>query len=171
MELRQEPKSRHIVSTARMSKGAPVPIPAQISILAKYYPNGVVKTQTLRRLVWECDIIPTPNSVTYRIRIDYTINQKPNVYVIEPPVLDRPEGAEMLKHVYSTEKQQICLYYGPFGEWDSTMFLAQKIVPWAAEWLLFYELWVITGEWLGEGIEHSRQTPFRKANSTEKNDQ
>jgi len=154
-----------------MSKGAPVPIPAQISILAKYYPNGVVKTQTLRRLVWECDIIPTPNSVTYRIRIDYTINQKPNVYVIEPPVLDRPEGAEMLKHVYSTEKQQICLYYGPFGEWDSTMFLAQKIVPWAAEWLLFYELWVITGEWLGEGIEHSRQTPFRKANSTGRNDQ
>lgn len=154
-----------------MSKGAPVPIPAQISILAKYYPNGVVKTQTLRRLVWECDIIPTPNSVTYRIRIDYTINQTPNVYVIEPPVLDRPEGAEMLKHVYSTEKQQICLYYGPFGEWDSTMFLAQKIVPWAAEWLLFYELWVITGEWLGEGIEHSRQTPFRKANSTGRNDQ
>ena len=87
MELVREPKSLRIVSTARMSKGTPVPIPAQISILAKYYPNGVVKTQTLRRLVWECDIIPTPNSVTYRIRIDYTINQKPNVYVIEPPVL------------------------------------------------------------------------------------
>ena len=170
MELVLGPRSRRIVSTARMSKGTPVPIPAQISILAKYYPNGVVKTQTLRRLVWECDIIPTPNSATYRIRIDYTINQKPNVYVIEPPVLVRPEGADKLKHVYDTEKQQICLYYGPFGEWDSTMFLAQKIVPWAAEWLLFYELWVITGEWLGEGIEHSPQTPFRKDNSTVRSD-
>lgn len=157
-----EPKWQRIVFTARMSKGTPVPIPAQISILAKYYPNSVVKSQTLRRLVWETDIIPTPNSATYRIRIDYIINQKPYVYVIDPPVLARPEGADKLKHVYDTKTQQICLYYGPFGEWNSTMFLAQKIVPWAAEWLLFYELWVITGEWLGEGIEHSPQTPYVK---------
>jgi len=153
-----------------MSKGTPVPIPAQISILAKYYPNGVVKSQTLRRLVWENDIIPTPNSTTYRIRIDYTINQKPNVYVIDPSVLARPEGKDKLKHVYDTEKQQLCLYYAPFGEWDSTMFLAHKIVPWAAEWLLFYELWLITGEWLGEGIEHSTRTPFRKDVLSEKTD-
>ena len=153
-----------------MSKGTPVPIPAQISILAKYYPNGVVKSQTLRRLVWETDIIPTPNSITYRIRIDYTINHSPNVYVIEPPVLKRPKDTDNLKHVFDTKKQRICLYYGPFGEWDSTMFLAQKIVPWAAEWLLFYELWVITGEWLGEGIEHCPQIPFRKADSAERSD-
>ena len=87
------------------------------------------------------------------------------MYVIEPPVLVKPEGEEKLPHVFDTKKQQICLHYGPFREWDSTMFLALKIVPWAAEWLLFYELWVITGEWLGEGVEHSPQAPFTKVSS------
>lgn len=43
------------------------------------------------------------------------------------------------------------------------MFLAMKIVPWAAEWLLFYEIWTITGEWCGEGVGHSRKTPYIKS--------
>lgn len=168
MGLAQGPKLRRIVSTVRMSRGTPVTISVQTSILAKYYPNGVVKTQTLRRLVWETDVVPTANSVTYRIRLDYTMNQRPNVYVIEPPVLARPKGVDKLPHVFDTEKQQICLHYGPFGEWDATMFLALKIVPWASEWLLFYELWVITGEWLGEGVGHYPQTPFTKVVSEDK---
>jgi hypothetical protein len=82
--------------------------------------------------------------------------------VVEPPVLARPEGVEKLPHVFDTKKQQICLHYGPFGEWDSAMFLALKIIPWASEWLLFYELWVITGEWLGEGVDHVPHPPIIK---------
>lgn len=138
----------------RNNKRTPVPIYAQLRILNKDFPSGEVKSRSLRYLVWETDIIPSPNSVTYRIRINYTIGQRPKVYIIDPQELKRPEGKQ-LPHVFSTEKQQICLHYGPFKEWDDSMFLARKIVPWASEWLLFYELWVITGEWLGEGIEHS----------------
>lgn len=149
-----EQKLQLIVSMVRKSKRTPVPIYAQLRILKKDFPSSVVKSHSLRHLVWETVIIPTPNSVTYRIRIDYTIGQPPKVYVIDPPKLLRPEGKKLLKHVFSTEKQQLCLYYGPFGEWNDSMFLARKIVPWASEWLFFYELWVITGEWLGEGIEH-----------------
>ncbi|MDY0295864.1 MAG: hypothetical protein RB296_00975 [Acidobacteriota bacterium] len=32
------------------------------------------------------------------------------------------------------------------------MIIAKTIVPWASEWLIFYELWLATGEWLGGGI-------------------
>lgn len=138
----------------RMSKRQPVPIHAQVSILAKLYPNGEVKTQTLRHLVWEMNILPSPNSTTYRIRIDYTIGESPKVFVIDPPVLKRPGGQDYLPHVFDTKQQQICLYYSPFGEWNGSMFLARKIVPWASEWLFYYELWLSTGEWLGEGIKH-----------------
>ncbi len=135
------------------NKRTPIPIYAQLQILGKDYPEGEMKSQSLRHLVWETDIIPSPNSTKYRVRISYTIGKRPAVYVIEPPVLKRPEGEKSLPHVFSTERQQICLHYGPLGEWDGSMFLARTIVPWASEWLLFYELWVITGEWLGEGIE------------------
>lgn len=38
------------------------------------------------------------------------------------------------------------------GEWKPRMKLADTIVPWAAEWLLHYELWLATGEWGGGGV-------------------
>ena len=148
-----------------------VPIPVQIKSLANEFPNGEVKSQTLRRLKWEMDIVPSPNSSSYRIRIDYTIGTPPKVYVIEPAVLKKANGATLLPHVFDTEEQRLCLFYGRIGEWDSSMFLSRTIVPWASEWLYFYELWVITGEWLGEGIGHSRKTPFTKKNSKEEKQQ
>ena len=145
----------------------PVPIPVQIKFLSEDFPNGEVKSQTLRRLKWEMDIVPSPNSSTYRIRIDYTIGTPPKVYVIDPAVLKKADGATLLPHVFDSEKQRLCLFYGRFSEWDASMFLSRTIVPWASEWLNFYELWVVTGEWLGEGIEHSRKTPFIKKESAE----
>lgn len=144
-----------IASMVRKNKRTPVPIYAQLQILSKDFPSGEVKAQSLRHLVWETDIVPSPNSAKYRICINYTIGKRPEVYVIDPPELIRPEGEKNLPHVFSSEKQLICLHFGPFEEWDDSMFLARKIVPWASEWLLFYELWVITGKWLGEGIDHS----------------
>ena len=87
-----------------------VPIPVQIKFLAEDFPNGEVKSQTLRRLKWEMDIVPSPNSSTYRIRIDYTIGASPKVFVIRPAVLRKAEGATVLPHVFDPEKQQLCLY-------------------------------------------------------------
>lgn len=141
----------------------PVPIPVQIKFLSEDFPNGEVKSQTLRRLKWEMDIVPSPNSSSYRILIDYTIGKPPETYVIKPERLKKAKGASSLPHVFNNEKQQLCLYYGRVGEWDSSMFLAKKIIPWAAEWLFFYEIWVITGEWLGGGIDHFPRSPIQKA--------
>jgi hypothetical protein len=33
------------------------------------------------------------------------------------------------------------------------MFIAGTIICWTALWLFFYETWLITGEWEGEGEE------------------
>ena len=139
-----------------------VPIPVQIRFLVDEFPNGEVKSHDLRHLRWEMNIVPTPNSSSYRIRIDYTIGSSPKIYVIEPAMLKKAEGEKLLPHVFDTEKQQLCLFYGRIGEWNPSMFLSRTIVPWASEWLLYYELWVITGEWLGGGIEHTQKTPYKK---------
>jgi hypothetical protein len=34
------------------------------------------------------------------------------------------------------------------------MLLATSIVPWLLAWLIDYELWLATGEWLGGGMPH-----------------
>jgi len=34
------------------------------------------------------------------------------------------------------------------------MIIAITILPWASLWLLYYEIWLLTGEWCGANQEH-----------------
>lgn len=140
----------------------PISISTQLKLLNKYYPRGKTVLQTYIRLVWVVDIIPTPNSSTYRIKVDYTVGFNPEVFVVSPKRLKMPVGAVSLPHVYNSKKQQLCLFMPRFGEWKSHDFLAKKIVPWASEWLAFYELWLLTGEWKGEGLHPHPNKSKRK---------
>lgn len=36
--------------------------------------------------------------------------------------------------------------------------ISRTLVPWAAEWLLHYEVWTITGKWHGGGHEPASGT-------------
>lgn len=127
-------------------------ITAEIGALLRLYPDGVFITRTPKSFSWTVEICPTPLSMTYRIRLDYRYKETPKVFVTDPFPLDKYPGNNTLPHVYSTTKQQICLYYPKAREWNHDMIMARTIVPWASEWLLFYELWLSTGVWLGEGV-------------------
>ena len=127
----------------------------QISIYAQGHRLGATYATSSKlrfdknEMTWEADITPSPISKTYKLRIKYILGKKPVIRVISE-VLERLEN-QKLPHVYSDEKQELCLYYPKFGEWHSGMFIAETIVPWASEWLYFYENWLITGEWHGGG--------------------
>ncbi|GAB3967002.1 hypothetical protein GCM10027615_15560 [Plantactinospora veratri] len=54
-------------------------------------------------------------------------------------------------HVYPAD--ELCLYYP--GGWKQNMLLSTTVVPWTAEWLMHYELWLVTGRWSGGGHTHS----------------
>jgi hypothetical protein len=55
----------------------------------------------------------------------------------------------------------LCLFLGN-REWHVSIPIADTLVPWASEWLLFYELWLATGgPWLGEG-EHPPPGPVNR---------
>lgn len=49
---------------------------------------------------------------------------------------------------------KICLHLG--HEFNASQLIAECIVPWAVEWLYFYELWLATGEWCGGGKHPGR---------------
>ena len=59
-----------------------------------------------------------------------------------------------LPHVYSSG--DLCLYLP--GQWKESMLLADTILPWTSQWLLYYELWLITGHWMGSGHDHPADT-------------
>ncbi|ANY23881.1 hypothetical protein [Gordonia terrae] len=100
-------------------------------------------------LIWSVTLQPTPMSVLYKVGIRYVHRRRPNVTVLTPTLETRPH--EPLPHVYPGN--ELCLYYG--NEFDgSKHFIATTIVPWASEWLYFYEHWISTGQWLGSEAPH-----------------
>jgi len=84
----------------------------------------------------------------------------PDVTVIAPR-LEVPDGIS-LPHTFPSDR--LCLYWR--GQWDASMSIAKTIVPWTSEWLLHYELWQITGKWLGGGHEASDSAKPRRQRRT-----
>lgn len=119
--------------------------------LRQLYPESECSTHR-NHLSWTGILQPTAISREYTVSIDYAFGKSaPHTHVAQPTLLV-PAGKH-LPHVYSQKEQRLCLY-SPFGnpEWNPSMCIARTIVPWASEWLFYYELWLATGKWFGGGI-------------------
>jgi len=126
----------------------------QEGTLISYFPGSVVKRSGEKRLIWTHVLLPSPLSISYQVKLVYAWSEGINFYVTEPK-LELPQGETYLKHVYSTTKQRLCLYF-PYGnEWNTSKLYVKTIIPWASEWLYHYEIWLATGTWHGGGIHFS----------------
>lgn len=116
----------------------------QALALDRHFPGGEVVLKP-NRLNWTGELQPTRDSRLYKVRIVYRLGKHPQVKVLAPEL---DSGlAESLPHVFRYDN--LCLYRD--GEWTTSMLLAETIVPWSSEWLLYYELWKATEEWYGGG--------------------
>jgi hypothetical protein len=129
---------------------APIPTRAvnparQLTAIRSVLPAA---TGSVRRGVLDCvvPLQPSPASQVYTIRLVYRHGARPRATVVDPELALHPD-AESLPHVYPGD--ELCLYYP--GEWRHDMLLAATVLPWAAEWLMHYELWLVTGQWHGGG--------------------
>lgn len=101
------------------------------------------------RLTWSITLQPTPMSVRYTAHLRYEHRRRPHVTIVSPDLQTRPD--QPLPHVYPGD--ELCLYYG--DEFDGAKdFIANTIVPWTSEWLMYYEMWLTTGEWLASEVLH-----------------
>jgi hypothetical protein len=96
---------------------------------------------------------PSPLARDYTIRLEYRLGSPAKIWIEAPP-LERRSPEDRIPHVYSLDGDRPCLYYPESDEWRADKWLALTIMPWALLWLFFYEIWLVTGEWLGEGVEH-----------------
>ena len=136
-----------------MSKNKRISIFAQGGRLRHFFPDSTLEIGKYSNvLIWEGKLKPHHLSMTYDIRIEYTVGKNPNVYVITPKPLPLAKDATELPHIYDHEKQHLCLYHRLMNEWNECKMIAETIIPWTSEWLLHYEYWVATGVWHGGGI-------------------
>jgi hypothetical protein len=101
---------------------------------------------TLRpgRLSWTGRLQPSDLSRAYTVQMTYTSGRYPAVRVLTPKL--QASGNGFLPHTY--DNGTLCLHDA--GQWNATMLIVDTIVPWAAEWLLHYEIWLATSEWSGD---------------------
>jgi len=123
----------------------------QMALLSSY--EGATCKITKSALCWSGKLKPTPLSKEYQAILTYTLREAPKVWIIgnELEKLDAPDFPHNYKIDVEKKMVQICLYRRQ--EFNVCKYLSQTIVPWAIEWLYFYELWLVTGEWHGGG-EH-----------------
>lgn len=100
------------------------------------------------RLVCQGNIQPTPISDSYGVRIEYSIGSRPRVWVDRPKLRIR-DGWDRIPHTFREGGPRPCLFENQ--DWNPRMLLATSVMPWFLLWLVFYESWLATGEWQGEG--------------------
>jgi hypothetical protein len=80
-------------------------------------------------------------SPIYQIEVEYKLKKVPIVKIVNPPL------ASKAPHLY--RDGYLCLYWPKVWMWQQDDLVAETIIPWAASWLYYYELWLDTGNWLG----------------------
>lgn len=138
----------------KFPRNKPTTISIQKYNIRKKFKNIILRESHERGLKMLLKIQPTEFSKKYEVLVQYdSFQKKPQVYIDIKQL--EIEDKQKIPHKYGIkiikgkEYVNLCLYYP--GEWNSTMNISDTIIPWISEWLYYFELWCITGKWLGGG--------------------
>jgi len=124
---------------------------------------GGAGTVRANRLTWQISVQPTPLARSYQADIAYSPGKMPTVRINEPDLEYLAQGRP-LPHVY-TNPLRLCLHLPGTEDWDSTKRIDQTIIPWIYLWIYYFEDWLGTDDWKGEGKhpEDEREDPGNRS--------
>ncbi len=96
---------------------------------------------------------PTSRSNVYTVEIKYHFRKDPTIHVLRPELIVNFNG-EKIPHTYPGNA--LCLFRPKYAEFKYSDYISTTIIPWTSLWLYYYEVWHVTGEWLGGG-EHPNE--------------
>ncbi len=142
---------------------------AELKALA--WPESTLEFCQGRSLRFGFKVAPTPLSRVYRCCLKLYPAKFPELYVMDPDPRKVAAG-RVLPHTYphSGLGTKLCLWLPKAHEWSTQMRLDETYLPWAAEWLDYFEEWLVTNEWSGGGVHPdaapkrwSRPSPLKQA--------
>ena len=119
------------------------------SLVQRHYPGFRCRVQR-EALCCRGEVTSPGGNGAYDIKISYSPGAPPKVFVLNPEVEYRNHAHT---HFYPADNS-LCLYYPGDLHWSARHHLHDTIIPWLAEWLVFYELYQITGRWEGPAVDH-----------------
>lgn len=142
------------METRKYQKTKPIPVAIQKYIMRDMFKKVIVKDYNGTELKMLLKIQPTESSKDYFVLLEYkSVQVTPKVYIsvdqLDVEDLDSIPHKYGLKELYGKKYVNLCLNFT--NEWNPRMRISDTILPWICEWLYFYEVWLITGEWCGGG--------------------
>ena len=132
-------------------------IAEQVNEMKNYYPQFQTSYNTHSSMKVRGELQPTQRSEKYLFELKYNLVKNPIVKIIKP-VLVKNEKNEEIPHLYSDGS--LCLFHPNFSEFNKKDSISEKIIPWISLWLYYYEMWHLTGCWLGGGEHPIKQKPI-----------
>jgi hypothetical protein len=99
------------------------------------------------KMVCKGQLQPLDGIETYQIEIIQSPGFAPKVFIIKPNI-------EYNSEIHMYKKGNLCLFYPPDLTWKANTSVADYIIPWINEWIIYYELYRISGEWEGPSAPH-----------------
>ncbi len=93
-------------------------------------------------------IRPADHCAAYDVEVRYRYGHSPRVRVWKPTIDYDPRI-----HMY--EDGSLCVYDWREDPWLNEHHLYDRLIPWVAEWLVYYEVFRLTGKWLGKEAPHT----------------
>jgi hypothetical protein len=129
----------------------------QLKRIKRGFPNLIIEKKGRKFFSVVIRLKPSLISCYYDVRITFSRNKRLSVFVINN-TLEVAKNRTKLPHVFSHKDQKLCLYQFDDNKWTPEQSIASTIIPWASEWLYYYEFWLIDGEWYGGGHdEYSKE--------------
>ena len=119
-------------------------LPIQALALDRLLPGGRTRLGP-GSLTWLGIVQPGQNCGRYELRLQARPATPPKIFVTAPAL--RPDADGLLPHVY--DDGSLCV--SQRGDWRPNMLFVDTFLPWSCEWLVYYELWLATGVWYGDG--------------------
>jgi hypothetical protein len=130
---------------------------AQLRAMRATWPDFAATKRGDGLVIWQGAI--RPRGMVYGLCVFWWPGQidRPYVMVADPEICTR-DGltyADIPHLMFNAEDpvlSGLCLFDPAGKEWTPADLIADTTIPWAAEWLHYYELWHVTGEWLASGV-------------------
>lgn len=140
---------------------------AQIRAMRQRYPDFKVKEAPTGVVQWVGPV--TPKACRYLIDVRWHRHASAPLVQVLDPVLTPPDGLTFddFPHLWFCEDEParsgLCLFDPEAHQWSPADLIAETTIPWTKAWLLYYELWRLTGEWHGTGVGPATPREMREA--------
>ena len=132
------------INNLKIRKKNFLPIVYQDRMIRQLFPQFIMVKGNHIKATWEGELQPDKEMRKHKVIIEYKLGENPKVSI--------PTWVGKSKHKY--KEDLLCLYYKNWQNWNGHKLIANTIIPWISQWLLFNEFYKLTDNFAALEVRH-----------------